>query len=542
LGDQGSLSAPTGATMSLFGQSSGGGGGLFGGGQQQQQAGGGLFGSSTPQQSSGGGGLFGNSSTPQQQQNGGGGLFGGSNKNNNNSTQQSGGLFGGSNTTTQNQSGGGLFGGGNTATPNQSSGGLFGGSSATPSGGGGGGLFGSSNNNTTNTSGGLFGNTTQQNQSGGGGGLFGNTQQQNNSGGLFGASGGGLFGNNNNQQQQQSGGLFGGNNAQQQNTFGGVNNAAQQPMQFQAQNNSMPWWYRELVSIQNAYKPGEKCRFQTMLYEVLIVAPDLVLHNGAVPLSGVDSIKAQRKREVLQAFPWIDEREWQRAEDKNPDPENWMPSPVIGINSLFQRAEQQADHVRTQLAMLTRPAGKRNQQSQQQPNDQGQGQALIPADETKEDSSEQLWLNLEVEEPQEQIEQCRHGLIRLKHRLIKALGRLERIQSASKRGGRSAGEVELDQRLTKLQAALEDPRGCRAQLTSIVTQLEMEDCQNSSLSLSEIQPGSAGSLASEEQDRQAIYGFLEMQREGIDNLMKVVKRDMRDLEIIKRRTSEYNGY
>ena len=48
----------------------------------------------------------------------------------------------------------------------------------------------------------------------------------------------------------------------------------------------------------------------------------------------------------------IDQREYQRAEDNNPDSENWMPSPIIGIDALYKRVERQAQSVRAQLDML----------------------------------------------------------------------------------------------------------------------------------------------------------------------------------------------
>jgi hypothetical protein len=311
------------------------------------------------------------------------------------------------------------------------------------------------------------------------------------------------------------------------------------------------------MRIQLAYQPGQGCRFQTMLYEVLGLAPDLLVHSGAVALSHVDSAKAQRKRLVLQANPWIDEREWQRAEDKNPDPINWMPSPIVGVNALYSRVEQQAAHVRMQLDMLTQPAGRSlKRQAQQQglqgqPQEQGQQPQKPEAlqlttisetpDESKDDelgsaSARHPWMQLEVVEPEEQIEQCRHKHVRLNHRLIKALGRLELLQCANMRGGRTAGELEFDRRLQRLEGAMADPRGCRAQLSSIVTQLELDDYQenNAKLSLRAAEPGEFAAL--QEQDQLSILNFLELQREGIESLMKIVRSDMRDLNIIKRRT------
>lgn len=207
------------------------GGGLFGNQNNQAKPAFGGFGSTNNTTTAGGfggnTGGFGNNTNTST----GGGLFGtqtataGSFGNNQTQTQ-SGGLFGGgggfgSNQQTQNQTqpSGGLFGGGFGANANnqQKPGGLFGSTGTTT----GGGLFGNQTNTQQNTSGGLFGNQTQ-NQSGGlfgnkpattGGGLFGNTQNTN--------TGGGLFGNQPQQQQNTGGSLFGNNN-NQQNTSGGL--------------------------------------------------------------------------------------------------------------------------------------------------------------------------------------------------------------------------------------------------------------------------------------------------------------------------------
>jgi len=567
-------------------------GGLFGGGQSQQgsNAGGGLFGSSSGAQPAGGG-LFG-SSGGSGNTGSGGGLFGSTGGTAN--AGGGGGLFGSTAANTGPGSGGGLFGGSNTATTN-SGGGLFGNTSTNTTNSGGG-LLGSSGSNSNNTGGGLFGGSSSNT----GGGLFGSSSTGNTGGGLFGSSatssggGGGLFGQQQpqqQQQQQQQGGLFGQSQQPQQSQMfgqpqqGGFNmagNSAMMGMQQQQQQQpaAAPWWYRELMSVQRAYQPGQGSRFQTMLYEVVGLAPDLLVNSSSIALSHVDSIKTQRKRRVLQDNPWIDEREWQRAEDNNPDPLNWMPTPVVGIEALNKRVEAQASHVREQLEMLTQPPtrgqilGKvqSQQQQQQQPQapsgglfgqpqtqeqqqqgqsaGQGNGQTAQEqqqlttisesSDEAKEevqnDGGKALWLNLEVGEPQEQIEQCRHEHMRLRHRLIKALGRLERLQSASARGGRSEAEIEFDQRLARLDGALSDPRGCRAQLTSIVTQMELENYQDSKLSLSDSRESGSSSFDNQEQEQMAIFSFLELQRDGIESLMKIVKRDMRDLEIIKRRT------
>ncbi|RDA85723.1 hypothetical protein CP532_5941 [Ophiocordyceps camponoti-leonardi (nom. inval.)] len=240
-------------TTGAFGAASNTGGGLFGASNSNNASSGfgqpatGAFGGNNANPS---GGLFGNNNKPS------GGLFG------NTANQQSGGLFGsgsggggfGANNAnsafganSSNTGGGGLFGSNNQANKPQGTGFSFGNANANANtsafGSNTGGAFGSSNtgnsglfggSNNQQSGGGLFGNSLQQqqqpstnspfgsgfgaqnqNQTQQSGGLFGNNQQKPASGGLFGStatnttSSGGLFGNANNQQQGT--GAFGAN-------------------------------------------------------------------------------------------------------------------------------------------------------------------------------------------------------------------------------------------------------------------------------------------------------------------------------------------
>jgi len=265
-------------------------------------------------------------------------------------------------------------------------------------------------------------------------------------------------------------------------------------------NQQVPWWYRELSAIHNSYEPGQSCKFQSMMFEVLGVAPDLLIHGAHLP-GHLSHVKAARRKEILQSNPWIDQREWQRAEDANPDPVNWIPTPMVGISALHERVEQQAIYVRRQLDMLNTNGGE-------------------------------SWLNLNIgDDLKEQIQQCRHDHARLKQRLIKVLGRLERLQCLELNSARSKPEIEFAERLQVLQKKIDDPRGAKSHITQIATELELED-QSASHSLStEL---NKTSQAMQEQEQQAIFNFLELQREGIEGLMNIVKRDIRDLEIIKK--------
>jgi hypothetical protein len=227
-----------------------------------------------------------------------------------------------------------------------------------------------------------------------------------------------------------------------------------------------------------------------------------------------------------------------------------MPSPIIGINSLYDRVEKQAAHVRTQLEMISGDLSiHKAQEPENKENSASQSRSTINEEQAKnkgaeaggDQSARRVWLNnLSVIEPQQKIEACRHEHTRLKHRLIKALGRLERLQTKSKSGGRTKPEIEFDQRLRSIADKLEDPRGCRSQLISIVTQMELNDFQDPKLSLSSELQLAGSNFEAMEQDQAAIFNFLELQREGIDSLMKIVRKDLRDLEIMRNKLKESN--
>eukprot|EP00511_Aplanochytrium_stocchinoi_P002302 CAMPEP_0204838036 /NCGR_PEP_ID=MMETSP1346-20131115/29638_1 /ASSEMBLY_ACC=CAM_ASM_000771 /TAXON_ID=215587 /ORGANISM="Aplanochytrium stocchinoi, Strain GSBS06" /LENGTH=508 /DNA_ID=CAMNT_0051973833 /DNA_START=336 /DNA_END=1859 /DNA_ORIENTATION=+ len=496
-------------------------GGLFGSANTSTNTGGGLFGSSNTNSNTGDG-LFGSSNTNA---NTGGGLFGSSN------TNAGGGLFGSSNTNTN--TGGGLFGSSNT---NTNSGGLFGSSNTNTNSGG---LFGSSNTNASTASG-LFG-SSNINAGTGGSTLFGSSNANASTGG------GGLFGSSN-ITANTGGGLFGGSNTQTANMNVNVNmNSALQQQLINAANG--PWWFRELLSIHAAYAPGQGNKFQSMMYEVVGVAPDLLCVPGAVAPAYIDHVKTQRKNMIFQQVPWIDQREWQKAEDSNPDPSNWMPTPVIGIDAMHDRVGSQSAHIRDQLAMLTessnKPESKQQDKVAQGTENQSslgnmnknisfkESQLVVKSDVTNGDIKQgrNSWIGLESGDMfQEKIDHCRHEHTRLTRRLIKVMGRLERLICAGSRGKISQAETEFHSRLTKLQLSLDDPKGGKAQLDHLAMQLSMSDAysrgnrqfghRNANMT--------NGLFGLNQEEEQAVFNFLENQRDGLEQLMKIVKKDMRD--------------
>jgi hypothetical protein len=263
-----------------------------------------------------------------------------------------------------------------------------------------------------------------------------------------------------------------------------------------------------------------------MLYEVIGVAPDLLCVPGAVPPAHTEHVKAERKKQQQQQMPWIDQRDWQRAEERNPDPANWAPSPLDGIKSLHDRATAQAINVQEQLSLVQQRSASGGDQT---------GSEGTPA------LSVSAWLeNLGSSDNFDAlIDQCRHEHLRLTTRLIKVITRLERLQSRGSPVRQS--EVEFARRVERLASLLQDPRGVRPALNQIAAQLRVEGMSDggggqAQWQLHKQQQQNQASTSDTIRDQQsALFGLLESQREGLEHLIDVVQKDMRDVRLIRAR-------
>jgi nuclear pore complex protein Nup98-Nup96 len=272
-------------------------GGLFGGNASQQtnqsmfntsnQPTGNMFNSGT-QQVTQGGGLFTGTGTTQQT---GGGLFTGATTNQ--QANQGGGLFAG--TATVQQTGGGLF---NTSTQQQS-----------------GGLFGGTQTTTQPQTGGLFGaQTTTQPQAGG---LFGSTQQATqSSGGLFGPSAGGK---QTSAFSTQGGGLFAGNQTQTGNTqlFQGTAMTQPQTGLFASNPTAQP------SGLFGPTQPQQMIQYPTMVPTIPTGVPINPYING--PLTGnvlglsLDNFVTRKIIEAIKNNKTMDEIVAELKEEKKED-------------------------------------------------------------------------------------------------------------------------------------------------------------------------------------------------------------------------------
>ncbi|KAH8102050.1 hypothetical protein BXZ70DRAFT_49810 [Cristinia sonorae] len=386
------------------GQANTAGGGLFGNtgaAATTGTTGGGLFGNTnTAGTGTTGGGLFGSTSNNAAAGTTGGGLFGNTNANtagNTNTTAGTtgGGLFGNTNTAGQSNTGGGLFGNTNNATTGTAGGGLFGNTGTAGTSTTGSNLFGNTSTaGTNNAGGGLFGSTNTAAQNTTGGGLFGSTN--NNAGtstagsNLFGGtSGGGLFGSTNNAQQAGSS-IFGGAQQQQQQQQGGLfSGFGQNNQQQQQQQQQRPGGFAQLQLSGSTANQGGNNPFglgsSTLGVSTLSGLPSL--NTPQNPLLASRALQARQQQqqqdpqsqyaaltqkieEITQAWNpsspncafqhhfynlvdpsqvhlygrpanAVNDALWQKAVQENPDPSCFVPVIASGFDDLQQRVEAQ---------------------------------------------------------------------------------------------------------------------------------------------------------------------------------------------------------
>lgn len=69
-------------------------------------------------------------------------------------------------------------------------------------------------------------------------------------------------------------------------------------------------------------------------------------------------------------------------------------------------------------------------------------------------------------------------------------------------------------------------------LSELGAQLQLEEVHTNS-------NGNRNKLGFEEKEEKTIFSFLELQRDGLEQLMKNVKKNMRDLQIIQNRLTPH---
>ena len=352
-------------------------------------------------------------------------------------------------------------------------------------------MFGKTQTNTfgstsTNSSGLSFGNST--NTFGNTTNTFGNTTNKPSTG-LFGTkpSSNNLFGSTTQSSTTQQ---FGANKPTS-NLFGNTNTrgntfqSLQQPntfQSFQVQNKLSTTTAssiandieRRIIQIQETYNPNHpSCRFNFMFYNK--VKPNIALQYQA-PIN-------------------VNKRLWEQAKRNNPDPNTLVPVQITGFNDLKKRLVQ-------------------HQKASNNYNDIIKSLSNIL--ETMQTEHHTVTIT--------KIKNARKNTLELSHRLLKLMNKL-----SSLRGGTlplESTEIDYRRRLDNIKRRLQKPGYFQSkvnELTSIVNNTNNNNNHDVDLM-----------KTIDENSIRKIYEFLEHQSKGLKHIDHVVRKDLNDMQIIKK--------
>ncbi|KAK2149457.1 hypothetical protein LSH36_451g01007 [Paralvinella palmiformis] len=196
----------------------------------------------------------------------------------------------------------------------------------------------------------------------------------------------------------------------------------------------------------------------------------------------------------------IDNRIWQQARLDNPDPERFIPVPMIGFTELHDRLKQQEQQTGLHQNRLDKIA------------------------------SDMASLQRNHGDMLSKIEECKRRYLDLSHRVLQVMVK----QEIYRRMGYviQADEEQLRTQLETIQAELNAPTRFKGRLNELMSQLRMQN-----------QLGSVKMEASYNMDatvQQEIKQHLKLQQEGIHHLIAVIKDDMEDLKLIEHGMSDIN--
>lgn len=220
---------------------------------------------------------------------------------------------------------------------------------------------------------------------------------------------------------------------------------------------------------------------------------------GVVGLVPRVQLSTSQLQEYLKNPPFgYDPRLWRQAQLDNPDPDNLIPLPLVGFETLKSRLEQQAQFTKQHQARLEH-IGKESQQLDQDKN------TLLA-----------------------RLSEYRRKHQDLSHRLLQVFVKQE-IQR--KRGvALQMDEEQLWTRLEALFAEVNAPTQVKGRLNEMLSHIRQQ---------SQVCFGRAEERYELTMDmQQEIKLHLKQQQEGISHLVEVIKDDLEDLKLIEQDMSE----
>ena len=217
-----------------------------------------------------------------------------------------------------------------------------------------------------------------------------------------------------------------------------------------------------------------------------------VFLNTFVNMIPLAPLSKQELEEYLNNPPkGIDERLWAQAKHENPDPNKFIPVPLVGfavLNERFKLQERETEQHKMRLRVI---------------------------------SDEVSALERHVLETKSKLDECRRKHISLSNRVLKIMINQE---IARKRGFPiQAEEDQLRARLEAIQLELSAPtkfQGCLNELMSQLRQMQSQHQIGVSVTLE-------SSLMKD------LKTFLKEEQEGIEHLVSILKQDMKQLQQLK---------
>ncbi|XP_049942523.1 probable nucleoporin Nup54 [Schistocerca serialis cubense] len=200
------------------------------------------------------------------------------------------------------------------------------------------------------------------------------------------------------------------------------------------------------------------------------------------------------ERYLSEPPPGIDARLWKQAQAENPDSANLIPVPVIGFEALAARAKAQEREAAAHLAALDRSA------------------------------AEVSTLRAALARTAAKVSEQRRRALSLEHRALVVVGR----QQIRRKAGQALDprEEALLSRLQALQAHLSAPSVVKARLNESLSQVRLRRGVDGTAG-----PGSG--LRSSAMFGDDLRKFLEMEQDGIDRLVEVVRSDLNSMRTIQ---------
>ncbi|KAJ5079834.1 nucleoporin p54 [Anaeramoeba ignava] len=300
-----------------------------------------------------------------------------------------------------------------------------------------------------------------------------------------------LFSNQNQNQNKTS--LFSNQNQNQNQNkpslFSNQNQNQNKPSLFSNQNQNKPSLFSNQNQNQNQNKPKELDQIVQLLEPMNQNYPfKYILYN----------VRDQSKEVEYQKPDNMDETLWNYSLQNNPDPERLVPIQISGFQDLKTRTEQQKSSIDLQKKEL----------------------------ENLSELINELKTNNEFNLKQK-YQLCQERQVKLSHKLLRVLSKLEVL----KRGETPFSEEEENFRnkLQLIEKELNKPDKFRGKLNQLIPRAKMIEENLANQPTAELL---FKDLDLDTESKETIFDILSQQQKGLEFSIKILRKDLRDIQIM----------